>query len=314
MSNREGSLRLKRLERKNERYDILPLRRGARSINNDACNGKKINFFMKTLTEYTSTSVIHGVSYTTPDGRMAVERVIWVILVSLAFAFAAHEVRILYEHWQENPVLTVLDTVTLPIEDVEFPAITICPQGSSKDIMNAALFDQFKDFVLNKTEFLNKPDNYKTRNKRDTSLYSHISNFSYSDIISLTGDFIDEVYGGIKVNPTELIQLLTSDDPDSVVENKPIWVSEEANDCSNDSYDMIIDRLNQELNPKCPNDFETFDRDFCIHFGEEIETYAEAEFYCEDKTFGSGGLLMVDTLDQLNNLTKIVLKGTKLNV
>ena len=36
-----------------------------------------------------------------------------------------------YETWQDNPVLTSLHTTGLPISEIDFPAITICGQGSA---------------------------------------------------------------------------------------------------------------------------------------------------------------------------------------
>ena len=35
-----------------------------------------------------------------------------------------------YQDWQDNPVLTTINTTTKPIRDIDFPAITICGQGT----------------------------------------------------------------------------------------------------------------------------------------------------------------------------------------
>ena len=34
--------------------------------------------------------------------------------------------------WRENPVLTTLDTIVAPIEDIQFPTVTVCPDESQK--------------------------------------------------------------------------------------------------------------------------------------------------------------------------------------
>ena len=52
----------------------------------------------------------------------------------------------IYDEWQDHPVLTTIGTTGLPIERVKFPSITICGQGSSKDILDKALFKQMTDF------------------------------------------------------------------------------------------------------------------------------------------------------------------------
>ena len=43
MNNREGSLRLKRLKRRKERYNMSKLRGGPRNIEPDTINGKKLS-------------------------------------------------------------------------------------------------------------------------------------------------------------------------------------------------------------------------------------------------------------------------------
>ena len=306
----EKDLRNNRLLRQRKRNDILLCKKNSRDKINSSVNDREQNPFMRTIREYTSASVIHGVSYMNPDGRMIAEKIIWTILVASAFAFAAYEVHSLYENWQESPVLTVLDTVTLPIEEIDFPAITICPQGSSKDIMNAALFEQFKNFVLNKTDKLTHLQKLKSKRKREVDEDKLDSLISDSDMKDLIHEFLLTSYGTNKTNPMELVQLLTSNDPDNMVENKAIWISDETDNCNDSSYSTIIDRLNQELNPTCPNGSHALDEKICIYVGEVVESYPEAEFYCEIQTRGLGALLSLDSPEQLTELKNIILKGT----
>ena len=39
-----------------------------------------------------------------------------------------------YNNWQDNPVLTSVSTTAMPIAEIEFPAITICGQGSIAEV------------------------------------------------------------------------------------------------------------------------------------------------------------------------------------
>ena len=298
---------LKRIKRSMKNDSIIQLRKNSKKKFQSSLNDTKQTAFMKTLSDYASASAIHGVAYLNPSSNTAGERILWLILVALAFAFASHEVRILYQRWQDNPVITVLDTVTLPIEEIEFPAVTICPQGSSKDIMNAALFEQFKDFVFDKTENLTNFRKLKMSRKREVA-ESALHNLSSSDIENLIELFLFEVYGSNKIRPTELIQLLASKEPDSIVENKAIWITEETQDCNGSSYEMLIDTLNKQANPRCPDGFDELDDQICIHVGEEVGTHAEADFYCEQVSFGSDNLLTLETTEQFNNLKQILLK------
>ena len=35
--------------------------------------------------------------------------------------------------WSKNPTLTIIETMTHPIDKVTFPAVTICPKSSNPD-------------------------------------------------------------------------------------------------------------------------------------------------------------------------------------
>ncbi len=55
-----------------------------------------------------------------------------------------------YLDWQANPVLTTVNTTAYPVKMIEFPAVTICGQGMSDDVISAAMFKQFFQFVAQK--------------------------------------------------------------------------------------------------------------------------------------------------------------------
>ena len=97
------------------------------------------------MKEYASVSTAHGFSYLAEDGRLKLERMFWLFVVVLAMLFCYYQTATLYNQWQDHPVITNLDTVSLPIEDIEFPAVTICPQGSMSDIVESVLLLQFSE-------------------------------------------------------------------------------------------------------------------------------------------------------------------------
>ena len=41
--------------------------------------------------------------------------------------------------WQENPTLTILETTKFPIEEVDFPTITLCPENINSDRMRPTM-------------------------------------------------------------------------------------------------------------------------------------------------------------------------------
>ena len=58
----------------------------------------------------------------------------------------------IYVNWKEQPVITTINTVAYPIENIEFPAITICSQGSAKDLTEIAIYRQFQTFLESKVK------------------------------------------------------------------------------------------------------------------------------------------------------------------
>ena len=54
-----------------------------------------------------------------------------------------------YKDWEENPILMTVDTFDVPIEEIEFPAITLCPSPTLQPD-NWALTEQvFNSFKFN---------------------------------------------------------------------------------------------------------------------------------------------------------------------
>ena len=55
-----------------------------------------------------------------------------------------------YIEWQANPTITTINTTAYPIENIEFPAITICSQGAAKDVVDTVLLKQFEEYLEEK--------------------------------------------------------------------------------------------------------------------------------------------------------------------
>ena len=53
-----------------------------------------------------------------------------------------------YKSWQDNPVMTTISTPALPVEDVEYPAITICGLGSINELQETAFKRQVYEFLI----------------------------------------------------------------------------------------------------------------------------------------------------------------------
>ena len=61
-------------------------------------------------------------------------RIAWLIVITISFAYAGWIISTAFDEWRESPVITTIDSTTVPIEDIPFPSGTITFQkiGSKK--------------------------------------------------------------------------------------------------------------------------------------------------------------------------------------
>ena len=257
---------------------------------------------LQTCREYASVTTAHGFSYINQDGHSVAERIFWAVLVVLAVLFTSSQMSNLYNEWQNYPVITTLDTVSLPIEEVEFPAVTICPQGSVKKILDSVLFKQLKEYIGNKTS------NGNSRVKRSISSGQVIETAYDGDDWKLTFEemmveaekFLRDIYPGAKEKPTKLISVMTSKDPEKTLENKAVLHPEDENKCDPSTNADILNSLNKHLNnDSCPESFEMVEGLGCIHFASMEMTYNESNDYCKNN--GGAQLLYFDSLENVNS-------------
>ena len=169
----------------------------------------------KTANEYASDSNLHGIAYFCEDGLLVAERILWVVIVILAFIIAILMTVAAYNSWQADPVLTSVGTTGFPIEEVDFPAITICSQGISDDIIDAALAKQFNDYLDSKGNAGSTGDTGRK------ILFSELT----EEEMELEGyAFLQDMYPGVKQAPHRLVRLLGSPlmDPSQELRNAAI--------------------------------------------------------------------------------------------
>ena len=88
------------------------------------------------ISEFLESSTIHGlVEISTSSTRSL--RAIWIIIVVASFASAIYMITSSYKEWHESPVSTTI--TTHPIDELEFPAVTVCPPRGSNTALNHAL-------------------------------------------------------------------------------------------------------------------------------------------------------------------------------
>ena len=83
--------------------------------------------------EFLETSTIHGLSYISTAPSKAT-KILWMAIVITGFFTAGYLINNSYSEWQASPVSTSIST--LPISDLDFPTITICPPEGSNTVLN----------------------------------------------------------------------------------------------------------------------------------------------------------------------------------
>ena len=217
---------------------------------------------VETTKDYSSATTIHGITYLTGDDITAVERLLWLVVVILAISLATYQIVNLYKDWQKDPVVTTLDTVALPIEEIEFPAVTICPQGSRQEIVDLVLFRQYTEYIQNATD--------------------NITTYTAEEMTDTFVAFLNDVYPGASGKPTMLTKMMASDDPTTSLTNDAVLGLEEECDPSSNA-DMAV-ALNKKLkNDSCPKGFNMAEgSNYCIHATSNPMTYNQALTYCDD--------------------------------
>ena len=87
---------------------------------------------MEGVKEFLESSTIHGLSYIA--GNRVLVRLLWVCVVITGFTGAAVLILQSFASWADSPITTTIET--LPISELEFPNVTVCPPRNSFTNLN----------------------------------------------------------------------------------------------------------------------------------------------------------------------------------
>ena len=87
---------------------------------------------MEVFRQFLETSTIHGLSYISSTRTLS--RVFWTSVVIAGFSSAGVMIYQSFSDWEENPITTKIET--LPITEVTFPKITVCPPQNTYTNLN----------------------------------------------------------------------------------------------------------------------------------------------------------------------------------
>ena len=128
---------------------------------------------MDIVKEFLESSTVHGLTYIstakvgwkykvnncTKNHQTTVAKCAWAVIVCLGFIGAGGLIERSYDKWHESPIATTI--TTLPLADLDFPQVTVCPPKGSHsalnyDLMKAAnvsfsneMRQNMKDFIWN---------------------------------------------------------------------------------------------------------------------------------------------------------------------
>ena len=272
-------------------------------------NNKRKNSVRKrvvsTSKEYASVTTAHGFAYIGNDDYPGGDRILWIIIVLMAFGFTVFQMTTLYSDWQDNPVITTLDTVALPIEEIEFPAVTICPQGSLDDIWDSVLFRQLKEYVANKSREMG-------RKKRSIDSQISFLDFTDKEMLIKAEEFLEDSYPGMKYDDddkpmpasmSQFLRVMMSDDPERTFQNEAILFPDEK--CDPECNGDVLNDLKQHLSDHfCPPGFQVSEAFECIHVKQQEMSYDEASKYCND--LDESELLHMDSVDNFDSMDELI--------
>ena len=87
---------------------------------------------MGVFTEFCEASTIHGLSYIASSKSFA--KLVWITIVVTCFTFAGILIHQSFQSWEESPIKTTVQT--LPISEISFPKVTVCPPKNTFTNLN----------------------------------------------------------------------------------------------------------------------------------------------------------------------------------
>ncbi|GJQ86101.1 hypothetical protein Trydic_g15257 [Trypoxylus dichotomus] len=136
----------------------------------------------KYLEECTGKASVHGVQFIGDRKRSVLERVIWLGIWITSVVMCSKYVMQTYEKWESSPVFVTIGTGQMPIHDISFPAVTICPEA--KTDIELFSYPAMMDLALSEEE--NLTETQKTQFEYMTMICNRTSK-----PISMESDYFD---------------------------------------------------------------------------------------------------------------------------
>ena len=87
---------------------------------------------MEGVRTFLESSTIHGLTYISTTRKYA--RIFWILVVIAGFLGASLLIKESFDSWSESPIKTTVET--LPISEITFPKVTVCPPKNTFTDLN----------------------------------------------------------------------------------------------------------------------------------------------------------------------------------
>ncbi|XP_037296673.1 pickpocket protein 28 [Manduca sexta] len=90
---------------------------------------KRQKVLVDELQDFARNTTLHGLRYITEKGVSVVEKIFWLILFLLSVSICSYQIRNVWIKWGNTPVIVSINERLVPVSEVPFPSVTICPQS-----------------------------------------------------------------------------------------------------------------------------------------------------------------------------------------
>ena len=108
----------------------------------------KLHPVINTLRDYSEAATVHGVSYVFSRSLPLIDRLVWGLVTITCFSLAVYWSITAYGNWQENLVVTSLKNPAMSVNNLPFPAVTICTSGLDMEAVTDRLMKDFDSWKM----------------------------------------------------------------------------------------------------------------------------------------------------------------------
>ncbi|XP_067634317.1 pickpocket protein 28 [Eurosta solidaginis] len=140
------------------------------------------------IMEYSKNTTIHGIRYLVELHRPFYEKLYWFIVLVLSVYLAISLIWATYLKWQDTPVILGFDETLVPVHNIPFPTITICPEIKME--RNVFDFPNMSSNIWEEIQNFGKFENYKNFSDIDMERFMATLHICEFDVVRRFAKFL----------------------------------------------------------------------------------------------------------------------------